>query len=118
MKFLLNGGVPRSIQNFLTSQGLDVIRLVQTDLFASPDEKVFSFAQSEGRILITRDKGFGDIRIYPPGTHQGIIVIRDLNLSSEQICEIFKEAWSVISEQEIKGYLVVINQRGVRIKKP
>jgi hypothetical protein len=31
---------------------------------------------SEARLIITLDRGFGDIRRYPPGTHAGILVLR------------------------------------------
>ena len=33
-------------------------------------------AQREGRILITQDLDFSDIRKFQPGTHYGIVVVR------------------------------------------
>jgi predicted nuclease of predicted toxin-antitoxin system len=118
MRFLLDGGVPRSIQDFLVGEGLETLRLAQTKLFAAADKEVFSFAQREGYILITRDKGFGDIRSYPPGNHHGIILIRDPNLDARKITKIFEEAWAVIPHEELQGSIVIITQRGVRIRKP
>lgn len=118
MKFLLDAGVPRSIQDFLVREGFDTLRLAQTKLFAATDKEVFSFAQKEVRVLITRDKGFGDIRLYPPGSHHGIILIRDPNLSARKITKIFEEAWTAIPREELQGSIIVITQRGVRIRRP
>ena len=33
-------------------------------------------ATSERRLIVTLDRGFGDIRLYPPGTHAGVLVLR------------------------------------------
>ena len=40
------------------------------------DVVLWQAAQSEQRFLITADKGFGDIRVYPPGTHAGVLLLR------------------------------------------
>jgi uncharacterized protein DUF5615 len=32
--------------------------------------------QEEKRFLITADKGFSDVRIFPPGRHAGILLLR------------------------------------------
>ena len=29
-----------------------------------------------GRLVVTMDRGFGDVRAYPPGSHGGIVVLR------------------------------------------
>lgn len=81
------------------------------------NKEVFSFAQKEKRVLITRDKGFGDRRTYPPGSHNGIIIVRDLNLGARKITKIFREAWVVIPSEELQGSIIVVTQRGVRVKK-
>ncbi|MCL5772959.1 MAG: DUF5615 family PIN-like protein [Firmicutes bacterium] len=117
MKFLLNGGVPRSIQDFLLAEGFDALRISQVGLSSAIDSKVFAFAQNEGRIIITRDKGFGDITSYPPGTHEGIIVIRDPNLGAGRITDIFKGAWAAVPHKDFAGSIAVITARGVRLRK-
>jgi hypothetical protein len=33
-------------------------------------------ASDEGRMLLTLDRGIGDLRRYPPGSHSGIVVLR------------------------------------------
>lgn len=118
MKFLLDGGVPRSIQDYLVQAGFDVLRLVQVNLADATDEQVFSFAQRENRVLITRDKDFGNLDDYPLGTHEGIIVIRDPNLNAKKIRWVFEKAWSELRAEDIPGSLIIITQKKVRIRRP
>ena len=118
MKFLLDGGVPRSIQDYLSQAGFDVLRLVQVNLADATDEQVFSFAQKEKRVLITRDKDFGNLNDYPLGAHKGIIVIRDPNLSAKKIRQVFEKAWLELKTEDISGSLIVITQKKVRIRRP
>ncbi|WP_396349630.1 DUF5615 family PIN-like protein [Geodermatophilus sp. DSM 44513] len=40
------------------------------------DPQVVAAAAATGRLLITLDRGLGDIRAYPPGSHAGILVLR------------------------------------------
>ena len=45
-------------------------------LIGAPDHDVVAAATAAGRILISLDRGLGDIRAYPPGSHAGIVVLR------------------------------------------
>jgi hypothetical protein len=40
------------------------------------EDQALATASAEGRLVITLDRGFGDIRTYPPGTHAGVLVLR------------------------------------------
>ncbi|MHB0976376.1 MAG: DUF5615 family PIN-like protein [Candidatus Aquicultorales bacterium] len=117
MRFLLDAGVPRSIQDFLRSQGHDALRLAEVGLLSADDKSVFAFSQSEQRLLITRERGFGDVREYPPGTHSGIIVIKDLNSSAIQIREVFEKAWQELAGLDLSGTIVVVDSAKIRVRR-
>jgi hypothetical protein len=40
------------------------------------DSKLWPKLLAEKVFFITADRGFGDIRSYPPGTHEGILILR------------------------------------------
>jgi predicted nuclease of predicted toxin-antitoxin system len=40
------------------------------------DPEVLAAATGEQRIVFTLDRGFGNIRAYPPGSHGGVVVFR------------------------------------------
>lgn len=60
----------------LASAGHDADTVVAEHLAGAPDSDVVTAATAAGRILITLDRGMGDIRAYPPGSHAGIVVLR------------------------------------------
>ncbi|MEL6263090.1 MAG: DUF5615 family PIN-like protein [Cyanobacteria bacterium J06626_6] len=56
VKFLLDQDVYRVTVKFLLSASFDVVSVSQLGLSRAPDTEVLSTAQSQGRILITRDR--------------------------------------------------------------
>ena len=76
MKFKLDENLPASSTAILTSAGHDVDTVTQEGLIGAPDRDVVTAATAAGRILISLDRGLGDIRAYPPGSHAGIVVLR------------------------------------------
>jgi predicted nuclease of predicted toxin-antitoxin system len=76
VKFKLDENLPVSSVAILTSVGHDVDTVTQEGLVGAPDRDVVAAATAAGRILISLDRGLGDIRAYPPGSHAGIVVLR------------------------------------------
>lgn len=65
----------RTIQ-LLREKGFDVITLREVGSITLPDSQVLQLAVKADRILLTNDRGFGNILTYPPETHRGIIVLK------------------------------------------
>jgi predicted nuclease of predicted toxin-antitoxin system len=76
MKFKLDENLPADLAHWLREEGHDVADVVEEGLGGEEDPPVLKAATSEGRILLTFDLDFADIRHYPPGTHAGIVVFR------------------------------------------
>ena len=76
MKFKLDENLPVSSAAILTSAGHDVDTVTDEDLVGAPDRDVVAAATAAGRILVSLDRGLGDTRAYPPGSHAGIVVLR------------------------------------------
>ena len=55
-------------------QNVDIV--TDEGLTGAPDHDVVAAATVAGLILISLDRGLGDIRAYPPGSHAGIVVLR------------------------------------------
>ena len=56
--------------------GFDVERIQDLGMTGARDSDVFAKVQEKKAILITNDRGFGDIRTYPPSSHYGVIVLK------------------------------------------
>ena len=76
MKIKLDENIPGAVAGILRSRGHDVDTVLEESLGGRDDPTVLRAAIDEGRLLLTLDRGFGDVRAYPPGTHPGIIVMR------------------------------------------
>ena len=76
MKIKLDENIPGAVAGILRSRGHDVDTVLEESLGGRDDPTVLRAAIDEGRLLLTLDRGFGDVRAYPPGTHPGLIVMR------------------------------------------
>lgn len=56
------------------SAGHHVETAVEQGMGGAKDSVLWQAVQAERRFRITADKGFGDIRAYPPGTHSGVLL--------------------------------------------
>lgn len=66
MRFKLDENLPASAAAKLTDAGHDVDTVLEENLGGSPDPEVVIASAASERILISLDRGLGDIRAYPP----------------------------------------------------
>ncbi len=76
MKFLTDENIFPPIASYLRKAEHDVKTVQESGLSNSPDDKIADLATSEERTIITFDKHFGNIIMYPPQDLFGIILIR------------------------------------------
>ncbi|MGQ0620438.1 MAG: DUF5615 family PIN-like protein [Panacagrimonas sp.] len=76
MKIKLDENISVELAPLLSRSGHDVDTVAIEGLQGQPDSAVWAAAQSAGRMLITQDLDFADIRRFPPGTHHGLILLR------------------------------------------
>jgi predicted nuclease of predicted toxin-antitoxin system len=68
--------MPVSLATRLGKRGVDTDTVLSDGLGGHSDAHVLAAARETGRMIFTLDRGFGDIRSYPPGSHPGIVVFR------------------------------------------
>lgn len=76
MKFLADECTYFTTVQLLRSKGYDILTLNDVKMLQKPDNLVIEEALRSKRILLTRDKDFSNILIYPPKNYSGIIVLR------------------------------------------
>ena len=74
--FLADESFPDPTAELVESWGYTVRKVRDEGLSGAKDPQVFEVAQRANWVLLTADKGFGDIRAYPPSIHVGVIVLR------------------------------------------
>lgn len=116
MKIKLDENMPAAMAELLRQYGHDVATIVQEGLEGAPDESVATIASAEGRILLTFDRDFGDIRAYPVGTHGGIVVFR---LEDQRWAALEGPARTLAESgllDRLRGGLAVVDSRRIRVR--
>jgi hypothetical protein len=72
----LDEDLPADLAETLKAHEIDTVTVHEQGWAGTADELLFARIQPEGGWLFTADKGFSDIRRYPPGSHRGIVFFR------------------------------------------
>jgi predicted nuclease of predicted toxin-antitoxin system len=76
MRIKLDENLPTSLVAELSRLGHDVDTALAEGLAGHPDSDIWRAAQETGRFLVTQDLDFSDLRLFAPGTHFGILLVR------------------------------------------
>lgn len=115
MRFLADEGVDRQIVIRLRAEGHDVLYVAEIEAGIC-DEVVLERSNQEGRILLTRDKDFGELAYKDRKIHTGIVLSRLHELSSEHKAELVCKAVREYGEQLAEAFTVIQPGR-IRIKR-
>lgn len=118
MKVKLDENLPASLADLLSSRGHDVDSVLSEGLLGRDDPEIAAAAKADGRMLITLDKGFGDIRTYPPGTHPGIIVLRLPDESAGTVRQAVTDLVDHHRLDDLAGTVTVLHHGRLRIRLP
>ena len=115
MNFLADEGVDFPIVLGLRSTGHNVVSILEK-FPGVEDDFVLELANRENRILITLDKDFGELVFRLQKAHQGILLLRLEELSSEAKAKILSR---VIDQhgKELLNAFTVVREDYVRIRK-
>jgi hypothetical protein len=75
-------------------------------------------ATADGRLLLTLDRGLGDIRAYPPGTHAGIVVVRLTHQSPRAIRDAIERISVTVDFADLRGCVAVWRDGELRVRRP
>jgi hypothetical protein len=81
------------------------------------DPDLWRAVQEEKRFLITADKGFADIRAFPPGAHLGILLLRPDEDGIRPLVDLLQRVLDSHNLEDLQGTLTVVTQRNIRIRK-
>ena len=118
MKIKLDENIPGAVAGILRSRGHDVDTVLEESLGGRDDPTVLRAAIDEGRLLLTLDRGFGDVRAYPPGTHPGIIVMRP---ADQRVPTVVAMVETLVGHHEIDGLagcITVVQRNVLRVRRP
>ena len=116
MNFKVDENLPVEIAAMLRAEGHDAATIAEQELQGEADPSLARICIREGRILVSLDQGFGDLRRYPPEDYPGFIVLRVHNQDKPTILELFQRLLPKLVEEPIKNCLWIVEDSRIRIR--
>jgi predicted nuclease of predicted toxin-antitoxin system len=118
LRVKLDENLPESCRAVLAEFDCDTATVREEGLAGSEDAVVIAAVRAEQRMLLTLDRGFGDIRAYPPGSHSGIVVLRLHDQRTEFVVGALRVFLNDHRLDDLRGCVVVVQRGVVRINWP
>lgn len=116
MKFLLDQDVFASTQQLLVSLGHDVATAAQLGMCRASDEDLLEHAQSSEMILVTRDRGYGNL-VFVQAASGGVIYLRLTPATLALVHAELERILTLYSESELKSSFVVVEPGRHRMRR-
>jgi len=116
MKIKLDENMPAAMTELLREAGHDALTVADEALGGAADPQILEVATAEGRVLMTFDLDFADVRDFPIGSHAGIIVFR---LHDQRWAFLEKPARNLVGSgilDRIRGGLAIVDESRIRIR--
>ena len=101
----------------LRDSGYEAESVVDQGMGGWKDRPLWEAVKKEGKFFVTADKGFADIRQFPPGKHAGILLLRPWENGIRPVVELLKRVLSQHDQTALRETLTVITPHGIRIRK-
>jgi predicted nuclease of predicted toxin-antitoxin system len=118
MRLKLDENLPAILVPDLVALGHDVDTAVDEGLGGHDDPSVWAAAQEAGRVLLTQDLDFSDVRAFVPGTHHGLVLVR---LRQRSRARMYARVLAAFKSDDAASWdrcLVVIGDSKVRVRRP
>lgn len=109
--------LPRAAVQLLREHGYDAVSVTDQQMGGWKDTPLWKVIQEENRFLVTADKGFADIRIYPPGKHAGFLLLGPDEDGIRPITELLAKILISYKLDDLSGNVTVVTPRGIRIRR-
>lgn len=116
MKFKIDENLPVELAADLESLGHEAHGVIQEQLAGADDPTIMQRVQQEERVLLTMDKGFGNLDHYPPQRHAGIVVFRPSRSGRGYVLKFIRQYLPKLLSLPLAGRLAVVSEAGVRLR--
>lgn len=99
------------------SAGYHVATVLSQKWCGMEDEELFRKVQPEDRLFVTADRGFGDIRLYVPGTHAEIVLLRPIHDRTPLYCALAQKLIDRYDLNELRGALTIVSAHRIRVRR-
>ena len=116
MKFKVDENLPEELAGLLRGAGWDSATVVEQDLGGAQDPPLARVCASEGRILVTFDRGFSNIKIYAGFGLPGVVVFRLKRQDKPHVLKVSRDLVQELQRRELHGELWIVHENRIRIR--
>lgn len=117
MRFLADQDVYAITTRFLKGREHDVLTAFEAGLAQAEDVALLAAAQSQRRLLVTRDRDFGSL-VFAQGRRAGVIFLRMFPGTANAVHAELQRVLSLYSEEDLRESFVVVEPGRHRIRRP
>lgn len=117
MNFLADQDVYEVTVRLLETLGHEVLRAREAGLSRAVDKELLRWAHNTRRVLVTRDKGFGQLVFLSGEPHSGVVLLR---LEPPTLKAVHQELERFLREhggEDLSGHIVTIEPSRHRIRR-
>ena len=113
--FKIDENLAREAAALLRVHGFDALTVGEQKLRGTQDPQLLRVCGDEGRVLITLDMDFANIRVYRPTEHLGIIVLRPPRQDKTTVLEMLRRLLPMLDSESISQQLWIVENDRVRV---
>lgn len=116
MRFKVDENLPVETAEALRQAGYDAVTVLEQKYGGSADAQLANLCQHEGRMLVTLDIDFADIRAYPPAEFPGLVVLRLRQQDKPHVLDVLAHLIPLLGQEPLERYLWIVEENRVRIR--
>lgn len=116
MKFKIDENLPLEIAELLRSAHHDAATVMDQGLRGADDCLIIDACLRQGRVLVTLDLDFADVRAYPPQEFPGFMVLRVRRQDKRHLITVFRRVIPLIEREWVEHQLWIMEETRVRIR--
>jgi predicted nuclease of predicted toxin-antitoxin system len=116
LKFKIDENLPDECVSLLREAGFEADSVQDENLAGSDDLTLFDRCQIEERILVTLDLDFSSVKLFPPGTHQGIVIIRSKHQDKTTLLALIRRMVLVMGVRSPQQQLWIVEADRIRFR--
>lgn len=117
MRIKVDEDLPTAAVDVLRDRGYEAASVVEQGMGGWKDPALWQAVQAEQQFLVTADKGFADVRAYPPGTHAGILLLRPAQDGIRPIIRLLEKVLQHYDLGALGGAITVATPGSIRIRR-
>jgi predicted nuclease of predicted toxin-antitoxin system len=116
VKFKVDENLPDELSQLLQDSGWSSLTIEEQHLSGEIDPRLAEICSAEERILVTFDRGFSNIRVYPPSNTPGMIVFRLKSQDKRHVLSVAARLVDALKQRELRNELWIVHDNRIRIR--